>query len=376
MRVVVASESSAIRDQVRQAALSLGVECAAADCLRHQDVPKKIAGPAVLVLHVGLDVAAALAVVHRMADHAPPPILVVCDEGLEKELPGLIRGGAHAYLRPAHLTADLQLALQELHESGSLSVNEGRTIAVAGAAPGVGVTTVATNLAFALADKSERRVVLVQLDANRDLALNLQLQPAYALATLADAWYRLDGQLLGRRMIEHPGGVTVLADVPSGPAADWTPAAVRQVLVLLRSRFDFVVVDGGHAADPAIHQALRFASDVIMVTRLDLPAVHQTRHAVERLRFAGVKSERLVSVANRFGQHQQMDWRLARNAIGVPMVEWIPDDPAVANHGLNAGRPMVQVAPAALISQSFKRLARHWLNSAHQIGQPELQQVG
>lgn len=364
MNVVVASDAALEREQLRQAVLGLGLECTASDCVGVADLPARLQAGSVgmALIAIGIDHAAALVAVHRAADISKLPIYAVCDHADGTILPALIRAGVKGYLRRDEVRSDLLAAVQELKASGTVNVNWGRVIAVCGGLPGVGVTTVATNLAFALAAKAPGRVALAQLtDGVPDLALNLDLKPAYPLAELAAGWYRLDSSLMSRCLVEHPAGVSILADQPgvTGPVS-WKPAALRQVLVLLRARFDAVVVDLGHTVDPARIEGHKFADAAAVVLRLDIPAVRIGRQFLWQLSDAGLPSSKLVGVVNRFGQKEQLPWKQAREALNIDIGEFVPDDAAHLNHALNTGRPLVSVAKSAAITESFAKLASRW----------------
>jgi pilus assembly protein CpaE len=364
MRVVVASESALEREQLRQAAQGVGLDCAATDCVTPDALAARLAdvGYGLAILGVGLNTPAGLAAIHGVESRTKTPVCVVWDPDAAVDLPALLRAGASAYIRRTDMQTDLLGVVQQLRSDGDIKVAWGQVIAVTGGLPGVGVTTVATNLAFALAEKYPGRVALAQLtDGIPDLALNLDVSPAYPLAELAEGWYRLDGGLMRRCMVDHPAGVSVLADqVDRRDAVQWQPAAMRQLLVLLRSRFDFVIADLGHALDNARREAIRMADAVAVVARLDVPAVRVTRDWLTRLREMGVAYDRLLGVVNRTGQKEQLSWKTAREALPMTLGESIPDDPARTNHALNTGRPLVQSARNAAITAGFARLADRW----------------
>jgi pilus assembly protein CpaE len=363
MRVVVSSESASEREQFRLAALALGLECATGDCVSPDALSDRLAlgdiGLALIAL--GLYPAQSLAAVHACSSVAAP-VYVVSDASSIAELPNLLRAGAQGYLRKEELRGDLLAVVQTQRSGFSVRVATGRVFAVTGGLPGVGVTTVATNLAFALAEKHPNRVALAQLtDGVADLALNLALSPAYPLADLAAGWYRLDNNLMRRCLVDHPAGVSVLADqFGQGDAIAWEPAAMRQLLMLLRGRFEFVVLDLGHSLDSAREEALRMADAVGVVQRLDVPALRIGKDWLDRLREIGVSPERLLSIANRFGQREQVSWNTAHEVLATAMGQAIPDDPACVNFALNAGRPLAQSARSAAIAESFAKLADHW----------------
>lgn len=356
MKVVIASDIAAEREHARAAAVSLGLDAVA---IRVSDLASRTAieKPDLVVVAVGLDERAALSAVFAAGD--VPAYLLLRDN--TDFLPNLLRAGARGYLRSDNLTDDLASAVDELIHAAPLQVAFGKVIGISGGVAGVGVTTVATQLAFALAEVHPGRVALVQLDAAvADLSVTLGLAPSYRLAEIAAGWDHLAPAVLARRMVEHPAGVNVLADIAGAEMLQWTPEALRQLLGVLRSRFEFVVVDFGHAVDPARLEALKFADGIAVVLRLDAPAIALGRQLVSRLIDGGVRREKLVGVVNRIGQPGQLPWADANAALTIDFADPLPDDPDRMNQTINARRPLVTTAANAPITAGFARLADRW----------------
>src|SRR5204862_7933822 len=108
----------------------------------------------------------------------------------------------------------------------------GRLVTIFSAKGGCGKTTIATNLAVALADRGRREVCLVDLDlAFGDVAIALQLFPAHTIADAVPLADNLDGAAVSALLTPHsPGLTTLVAPVEPGTADIVTGAAVGEVL--------------------------------------------------------------------------------------------------------------------------------------------------
>jgi pilus assembly protein CpaE len=232
-------------------------------------------------------------------------------------------------------------------------------ISVVAAAPGTGVTTIASNLAFALGEKHPQRVALAELGLGvPELALALDLKPRHSIADLAQSWERLDATMLSQTLIEHPGGVHILAHQPETLAAPpLVSQAMQRTLLLLKVLYNYVVLDLGHLTDDSIVEALGLSEQVVLALRLDVPSLRLTRRLVHELGQRGLSPERVRLVANRYGQRKQVGWKEAEKAIGLPIVEYIPDDSTNLNAALNQGIPLLRLARRAGITRTFDKLA-------------------
>ncbi len=363
MRVVITGEAAARPEVVRQAVLGLGLECGSGDCVPLADLAGRLQqGPADLVLVVlGADPGAALAAIPQAAARTSAPVFAVGPAADAEQILQAIRGGAREYLRADNVYDELLAALTKMRQAGAPVLQWGTVLAVGGAKPGSGVTTVACNLAFALAGQHPGRVALAELGAGvPELALNLDLQPPHGVAELAEGWDRMDATLLKHALVEHTARLSVLAYKPDTlHTVLLDPRAMRQIVVLLRTMFEYTVLDLGHSTDPARLLALDLADKIVLVVGLEVPALRLARQWVRQLKDGGLSAAKLHVAANRYGQRKQFSWKRAQEALGLPIRAWIPDDPARVNQALNHGRPLLKTARFAAITRSFDKLARH-----------------
>jgi len=133
---------------------------------------------------------------------------------------------------------------------------------------------------------------------------------------------------------------------------------MRNTIILLRSMFDFAVVDLGNTLDDARLEAFNLADRVVVVLKLDVPSLRLSRQYLKELERLGVPKEKIKIIVNRFGQRQEFSWKKAQEAIGLTVVEWIPDDPARINKAVNYGKPLVEIARGAPITKRFANLAQ------------------
>lgn len=335
MRVVVTSDVPADAARLREAVMALGHE------------PADTANADFAILSAGLDLGAALAALQRLSVHLP--VFVVGDGA---DAPALLRSGARGYLRWSALVPDLDDTVEQLR-AGPVPVAHGRLITVTGPLAGVGVTTVATNLAFAAG-----RAMLAQFDAPADLALNLGLEPDRPMAELAAGWPRLDALQLRRFVVDHSAGVAVLAEPPGNfGVVNWPTAALRHVTTLLRGLYPTVVIDLGTRLDPSRSALLQLADTVAIVVRPDVPSARAARDHVRRLLEVGIATEKLVTVVNRFGQPGSLPWGEVRGGLPTYSAAIVPDDPERALIALNSGQPMVRLAAETEVGRAFTELA-------------------
>jgi pilus assembly protein CpaE len=224
---------------------------------------------------------------------------------------------------------------------------------------GSGASTLAVNVAAALAREHQRCALLDLKPGRGDLAALLDLRPAFTLADLCVNAARLDRAMFEKLLTPHPSGVHLLA---SPQAFDGlrliTAQGVGQALDLARKLFPHVVVD----VEDCFHEeqvlTLRQAAVVLLVARLDFTSLRNARRILAHAHELGVPPDRLRLVANRHGQPGELAVDEAEEALGMKIAHFVPDDPKAVNHANNAGVPVVLKAPAARVSQRIAQAAR------------------
>jgi len=362
MRIVVAFEEPSQRDYLRQLALSLGLECGPTDCVAYGDLKVRLAREPhdVVLIVIGSQPVQAIAVIQQAAAYTKAPLLAAGPSNDSQVILQSIRAGAREYLDETHLREELNASLEKLGQAGLIQHRHGKLIAVTAVLPGTGVTTAATNLAFAWADRLPRRVALAEIGAGvPEIGLMLDLEPRHTVADLKGLWDRLDSTMLAQSLVEHPAGVHVLAHKPETLRVDHLPLEpLQQTLMLLKAMFEVSVLDCGHNLDAAMGKALTLCDSVLVVVRLDVPSLRLTRKLLNALtNDHAVSRERVQVVANRYGQRKQIGLKQAEETLGRPILESIPDDSTTLNEAVNQGMPLIRVAPRATIARSFLKLA-------------------
>ncbi len=124
-----------------------------------------------------------------------------------------------------------------------------------------------------------------------------------------------------------------------------THTHVSTVIPLLAQDFDYVVVDTPAGLDERTLAALECATDLLLVSSLDVTSIRSLRKAVEAMDHIGVKATRHF-VLNRADAKVGLDPSDAEEAVGMKAVVHDPvepRDPAVAEHRHAGGQAPAEV---------------------------------
>lgn len=321
-------------------------------------------GPGVPV-DVLLDVADAV-------DREHPEVCVVLVAGRsEAVLDRALAAGVRDIVEPTAGDDELARALGRAAETAdrrranllgsSEPASTSRLITVLSPKGGSGKTTVATNLAVALAARAPSTVAVVDLDLQfGDVAAALALTPEQDLADVARTAAAVDATMLKVFLTPHPSGLFALC-APETPAEgdEVRYEHAASALRTLRESFRTVVVDTAAGLDEHALAAIEQSTDLLFVCPLDVAAVRSLRKELDALDRLGMTDARRHLVLNRADARVGIEPGDVESVLGMRADVSLPSARAVP-FSMNAGTPIVGTEPRSAVARALQDLARRF----------------
>jgi pilus assembly protein CpaE len=307
------------------------------------------------------------------ASGLPLQSILVAEDVLPGDVRLAMRAGAREYLSWPCSGEELSAALHAVYDdsvrrrssafAAAADPQAGaRVFAVCGAKGGIGKTTVAVNLAAALATETGAPTVLIDLYTQfGDAALLLNLTPR---RTLAD-WVRLapadwEERMLDDHLENHESGLRLLAGATAPlPLDALTPACLDRLLSLLKSSHRYIVLD----VPPVLHattlHAFSHAHTALLIANLfDLTTLADSRLWLEAMAGNYMAREAVQIVLNRVSPRNRLQVPDIERTLGQPAAHLIPNDGKLVPNSVNAGVPFVRSHPGSRVAQSVFALSR------------------
>ncbi len=369
-RAVIVSTDADVLDAMRRA-LCAPDFAVAAEAWPGIDAVRRSADeePHVVVVHAESPLGPAARNIQAIAAAAPRAgIAVVSSAGDLETIRRLMNAGADDFatlplgddaLRETARRA-LGAALRRGGGEEAATRAAGRVITVAGPRGGVGKTTVASNLAIALAQETDVSVAVVDLDLLFGAAaVALGVMPHVTVQEWLHARAAGEAAPASRYLATHRSGARVLA-APFEPDAhaDFGPTEAAAVIEDLASTHDFVVVDTAASFTPVTGAAVELASVVLLLTTPDVASLRAVRYVVQTLRGWGIDDDRLRLVRNRpLPVRADSDAEVGA-AVGIPVAWSLPHDGAVLRAS-DLGSPVCESRPRSPFAREVRRIARY-----------------
>lgn len=342
-------------------------------------------GETLAVLGPGVDLGDALAIAADNRVNRPGLGVILIRDRLDVGLLGeAIRAGVREVVAandPAGLLAACARSMEVSRQMGPVAPRrrtslpgghefDARVITVFAAKGGCGKTTLATNIACALAAGGVRKVGLIDLDlAFGDVAIMLQLVPERSIADAVGLGDQLDETALRALLTPYaPGLDTLLA--PAGPAEAErvTQGLVSDILRLAKGMFDFLVVDTPPQFTDHVLTALDTSQLHVLLTTPDIPALKNLRITLDTFDLLDLPKENRLVVLNRSDAKVGLTATDIERVIRVPILAHVPSSRDVPV-SINRGVPIVVDNPQHPVSKAIRDFATGRLASPT-IGEP------
>lgn len=322
-----------------------------------------------VVLGSGVHLADALAFAGRQRLAHPTVGVVLLRDGFDVALLGeAIRSGVREVVDAGDAEAIRAACLRSIEVSRKMSGQatpgatvgdlQGKIITVFAGKGGCGKSTVSTNLAVALADGGNRRVLLVDLDLSfGDVAIMLQLVPERSLVDAISMAGRLDETGLRSLITPYaPGLDTLLAPVGPADGERINRELVSETLRLARGVFDYIVVDTPPFFSDQVLAALDMSDYYLLLATPDIQALKNLRLTLDMFDLLEYPKDQRIVILNRADARVGLTPADIERVVRAPILGHIPSTRDVPV-SINQGVPLVAENPTHPVSKAIREIA-------------------
>jgi pilus assembly protein CpaE len=258
-------------------------------------------------------------------------------------------------------TIDIVRAICGLFSSSSAKP-VGRIVAILGAKGGIGASTIAHNIAWAIARDLALDSVVTDLDlAFGTAGLDYNQDPPQGIADAVFSPERVDTAFVDRLLSKCADHLSLLA----APATldrvyDFGADAFDAVLDALRNSIPCVVLDVPHQWTGWTKRLLVSADDILLVAGPDLANLRNAKNLVDMLRATRPNDRRPYYCLNQVGVPKRPEITPAdfAKALEDPPLAVIPFEPQLFGTAANNGQMIAEVSANHKTAEMFRQLAQ------------------
>jgi pilus assembly protein CpaE len=266
-----------------------------------------------------------------------------------------MRAGVNEWLAEPLSANELAAAIERVSSVRPATVH-GQVFAFIGAKGGVGTTTIAVNVATALAQAAEdERTLLMDFHLSYgDAAVFLGAEPRFSVADAMENTHRLDEAFFESLVVRSKStGVHLLASAERAVGA----VDLRRISTLLQfaaTHYRFTLLDVPRS-EAAVLDALEGVATILIVANQELATVRNAGRIAGTLRQRYGK-ERVKIVISRFDKQAEIGAEDVERVVGSPVRHTVPSDYRIALSALNKGRP-ISLDRDSKLTTAFQALA-------------------
>lgn len=222
------------------------------------------------------------------------------------------------------------------------------------AKPGVGATTIASNISAAIARLPQQRSLLIDGDLNSGMIrFLLQIENHYSILDAAERAFQMDENMWPQLVSTH-GNLDVLHSGQLSPDRRVEPAHIRHIIDFARRSYRAVIMDFSGNMEKFSIEAMHESKRVFLVVTSEVAALHLAREKLNYLRSMDL-GDKVVLLLNRCQKRALISPAQVQELLGQPLLMSFSNDYQGVYKAMTSGKP---VDPNSDLGKQFAQLAQ------------------
>ena len=273
-----------------------------------------------------------------------------------------LRLGVCDFISKPILKEDLYKSLEKISKQTICeNTSSSKIITIYSNKGGIGKTTIATNLAYELANITRDKVALIDLNLQLgDVSTFLNLNPTFDVAyvinnlinkkpeTLLNAFEKLENTKL--YVLSDPNFIEQSESIK--------PQQINNLFETLKKVFTYIVIDMSSNIDENALKILDNSDFIFFTTIINIPAIRNAQRCLNLFESRNYSKEKVKIIINRYMENDELSIQDIETTLGEKIYWKIPNNYFSIMEAINKGVPVANINSSSNISNSFKDLAQ------------------
>lgn len=298
--------------------------------------------------------------------HRDIALIILCGNYSSKSefLMAAMHCGVEDVLQLPLVMSDLQKVVNRIEARlmpANKAQNKGKVIAFVSSKGGSGVTFLAGNISYLIAQASTLNVALLDLNLQfGDAMLSFSdIKPANTLADVAENISRLDASLLKSAMVQVLPNFSVLAAPESLEQSLWVkPEHIAALLELARLQYDHVMLDIGQPFSETSIKALDYADMILIVLEESLPFIRDSQRLINAYLSLGLPKSKIHLLVNKYENSKRISIKDIEENLGLKVFKIIPRNDELVSSSIDQGVSIIKLAKHDKVTKALQDITQ------------------
>jgi len=287
----------------------------------------------------------------------------------------LIRSGISEYIVLPATAPQIVTAITELF-AGEGAAPIGRTIGFVSAKGGAGGSTVAHNVAWAIATVLRQDCLILDMDLGFGTAgLNFNQDPPHGVADALLASQKVDQTMLDRLMSKAANHINLLtAPATLDRTWDFEEREFEQIVEICQKSVPVIILDIPHSWNAWVRHTLSTIDEVVIVAEPDLANLRNAKNLADTIKALRPTEKAPHLVINKQGVPRRPEITGSEFASSVEcgLIGQIGFDAALFGTAANNGQMIAEVAANNKVNEVYRNIGMHVTGRqpSHGVGKP------
>ena len=224
---------------------------------------------------------------------------------------------------------------------------------------GIGKTSILTNLAWEIYQKTNEKVCILDFSFNaQDASTYLNTKQNATIEEILSNIEELDENILLNQLGKYKDSKIYLLEAQEDLISQYkiTTQQISKIINALKNIFDYILIDTSSAINE--NNAIIFDNSdlILLISSTNTTSIKNSQKCYELFDKIGYSSDKIKLIINRYLENQEISLKDIENSIGKEVFDTIPNNYLTLIDAINLGQAVGDINPQSNIAKAYARI--------------------
>lgn len=274
----------------------------------------------------------------------------------------ILNKGAIDFLLKPIIPSVLEASIKKISQEEKKTT---KTISVFSNKGGIGKTSLITNLAWEIYNKTKDKICILDLSfSDENVASFLNVEQKYNLDYILQAIEGLNKNALLSLMGQYKDSQIYILETKEKVTSElkYTPQKIAKIINSLKQVFDYIIVDTTNIINESTISILNNSDLILLMASTNKNSIKNCLNCCELFDKIGYSNDKIKLIINRYIESEEISIKEIEQNIGNKVFNVIPNNYLTLIDAINLGSNVGEINPQSNIAKAYKKIADDILN--------------